>query len=359
MGKRAATSAAKGHASKAAKTTAAPIAAELQLLAMAELPDACREMLEAMLPHVWSTAVTERHPHQTTIAETFSTIIAGVISQKQQAIDVAKANGAEVRDTVLKLAEQIAAAEGALTAQQEVADAAAKQTEGQTAQRLAAAKAALQAAKTKQAGLGDELTKAEADKTAFDDVCLSAWEPIKAGTLTGKEKEQAIKKLQQTFKSLHLQDSFLDAVAGAAKVSGDDRGVFSQAVVEFAETTLQRHISSCASTISGFDVATSQCTADTAAAEAELNAAKEAQGLVEDAMIAAENALLEVREKFDAVAEAKTEAEGEMEAAQAVIASAEGEMEAAQALNAQVGKSDISAASQADAPEAEAEVGGV
>jgi len=74
-------------------------------------------------------------------------------------------------------------------------------------------------------------------------------------------------------------------------------------------------------------------------------------------MIAAENALLEVREKYDAVAEAKTKAEEEMEAAQALIASAEGGMEAAQALNAQVGQSDISAAPPADVQEAEAQWG--
>merc|ERR1719162_1111386 len=320
-----------------------------------------------MLPHVWSTPTSERHPHQTTIAETFSSIVADVIGRKQQAIDEAKANVAEVRDTALRLAEQLTAAKEALTTQQEVADAAAKQTEGQTVQRLAAAKVALKAAKTKQASLGDELAKAEADKMAFDCLCLSAWEPLKAGTLDGKEKEHAIKRLQQSFKALGLQDSFLDALAGSAKVSGDERGVFSQAVVEFAETTLQSHITSCAATISGFDVATSQCTSDTAAAEAELNASTEAQGLVEDAMIAAENVLLQVREKCDAAAEAKTDADEMVSQADVALASAEGEMATAQALNAQVnlasaeaemealnaqvGESGVSDAPQANAPE--------
>jgi len=357
MGKRAAIHAPKGQVSKAAKSTAVPFADEFQLLALAELPDTCREMLEAMLPHVWSTPSVERHPHQVTMAETFSSIVAGILLGKQQAIDAAKVNVAEARDVVVRLAEQLAAAEAILATKQDAADAAAKQTEGEAAQRLAAAKVALQAAKTKQAGLADELAKATTKKETFDELVSSAWEPIKAGALAGKEKDHAIKKLQQAFKALALQDSFLHALAGAVTVGADERGAFAQAVIGFAETLLQRSISSCACTISGFDDATSQCTAETEAAEAELNAATQAQGLLEDAMIAAENALLEMREKRDAASDAKSNADELVSQADAALASAEQDMAAVQALNAQVGKCDMSAASQADAPEAEAGVG--
>ena len=96
MGKRASNQTAAGKA-KAAKTAspgkvakASPFQPELELLQVAELPAACRQMLVAMLPQCLGTPEAERHEAQKAVADTFDKIFAGLESDRESAVAAAQ-----------------------------------------------------------------------------------------------------------------------------------------------------------------------------------------------------------------------------------------------------------------------------
>jgi len=343
MGKRASISGTPRQGKRAATVSPSPVEVkpfevELQLLAQADLPESCQTMLEAMMPHIWSSPEAERHQHQVSMVTTLNDLFAGVVRQKEEALNVSKACVEDAQVALVTLAEHATVAAAEVLSKQELADVAGKQVTGESAARLATTRLAMQAAKTESVELGEKLASAEKDKVVAEEVFSSGWEPLKSDSLGSKEKEDVLKMCQQAFKTYGMGDNFTNALALAVKASGGDREEFATAILEFGDAALKKTISSYAASISELSLLKEQIGVRMREAEVEFASVKDAHSLLEDAMILAENTLLQAQERQDSADEAKAKGEKQIDEAHRTMILAQSELEATQALIARLRK---------------------
>lgn len=307
MGKRGATQAAgpKAKARKAAVVEevveekieeCSPVA---ELLAMADLPESCREMLGAMAPHSLRTPLGERHAFQEQMVGVLSSIVGGIEEQRKAAVTTFEAQISEA-ETEREAASKALEAATEKEASEVGARDAKVQANREAEQAAAAAAEALTAAQEKVKSFESEQQATAEEKAQYEKLAGEKMEQLKAGAFPGKlwrERDRIIGEVAKAQEALCPQEVSLQEAFGVAmKAKPGQRGRFAEKAVEFTEALLSKHISALAEKLAGGESEAAARAQAVVAAEEALAAANQRRDQSQDEFIAAENSLLEATE---------------------------------------------------------------
>eukprot|EP00747_Dinoflagellata_sp_TGD_P089254 gnl/TRDRNA2_/TRDRNA2_164256_c0_seq2.p1 gnl/TRDRNA2_/TRDRNA2_164256_c0~~gnl/TRDRNA2_/TRDRNA2_164256_c0_seq2.p1 ORF type:complete len:383 (-),score=164.94 gnl/TRDRNA2_/TRDRNA2_164256_c0_seq2:95-1243(-) len=257
--KRVASKAKAAPKAKAAKADVDPIFEEVapvtEIVGQAELPDTCKEMLEAMAPYCLKTPDGERTELQQTMVGILEEVATDVQARQSEAVAGIEKQLAEIEVEQVTAVEALEAANKLKCEQRDVKNT--KDTELQAASgELNKAKSDLEAETKKQEALGDEHKENVARKEQLQQTAQEKWAPLKDGSFPGKdwrERNKAIDAALKPLENVGLDGSLLASLPVALKTKADQRGMFAQKALEFGEAAFDKQIKALEQQIANVD----------------------------------------------------------------------------------------------------------
>ena len=239
----------------------------------ADLPDSCRKMLLACIPHCFSAPPEERHVSQAEATRMIGEVIQGVESALCKAADDQSARVVEVEASKSGLQAALTQAEAALAAAEEEIQAKTTTLEEATAA-VQSAKTSVRDAEEAQRAGDAELLQAQQSKAALEKGIESDLRAIVEGLGEPEEHFQALLPL---LSGLGLDESLMSALPSTCKKTAADRGSFDAMVLEQLGARLKEQAVSLAGVVEEATPAAQARAFAVEAAQAELQKAEEAE----------------------------------------------------------------------------------
>lgn len=265
----------------------------LTLIREANLPEACQRMLTAMAPHCVADTKEDRHDFQgqmlAALEETFNDMkanAAAAVTEAETNLTTAEAEVAHAGENLVK-AKEVQAQRQQERSQQDDALKAANE-------RLTAARKELAAKQQSLAALEVERADSQSEKQVFEKLLTETWEPLKQGTIEGKEwrrRNEMIDEITATLEALGASASLVIGLDTVLKTKTSERGSFSAKALAAGEELFQKQIQVLDEMVNGGDSEAATRSnaieeAKRACQDAEANASGE-----QDKVVEAENAL--------------------------------------------------------------------
>jgi len=224
-------------------------------------PDGLTEATVRMLQAAAPGACGGSHPFQVKVTGALAGIFKDVETRETATAAAAESRAAEATAERSEASKANEATHEKVTAAQEVRDMRNTALD-EAATGLAAAKEELQTMCTKQAGLQAEHERAVADRTEHESLVKEAWEPLKAGEVTGKqwrEKNRMIARVMTVMEQIGIEESLRSSLPMALKSQLKERGDFANKAISFCDGELQEQLASLVQKIDSHDGEVNHC----------------------------------------------------------------------------------------------------
>mmetsp|Transcript_72 Transcript_72/g.156 ORF Transcript_72/g.156 Transcript_72/m.156 type:complete len:354 (+) Transcript_72:98-1159(+) len=239
----------------------------------AGLPEGCRKMLLACVPHTFCTPCGERHESQVQVVEMIGEAMQGVETTLKEAADKESDKVADVEASKAGLQAALTEAEATqTTAAEEVK--AKKALAAEAAVAANSAKSFLQEAEDTRRVGDTGFLQAQESKAALEACIESQLQAIIDGQ---GDPEQHYRALLPLLTNLGLDDSLLNALPSTCKKTAADRGSFDTMVLEQLGTCLREQVAKLAKDIEEATPAAQERAAAVEVARAELQKVTDAQ----------------------------------------------------------------------------------
>merc|ERR1719343_468961 len=248
-----------------------------------DLPEGCRKMLLACIPHCFSAPPEERHASQAEATRMIGEVIQGVETALRKAADDESAKVVEVEASKSGLQAALTQAEAALAAAAEEVQAKTATLEEATAA-VQSAKASVRDAEGAQRAGDVELLQAQQSKATLEKGIESDFQAIVEGL---GEPEEHFRALLPLLSGLGLDESLMSALPSTCKKAAAERGSFDAMVLEQLGARLREQSASLARVVEEATPAAQARASAVEAAQAEFHKAEEAEKrAVEDLEVA-------------------------------------------------------------------------
>jgi len=246
----------------------------------ADLPEGCRKMLVACMPHCFGTPNDERHACQEDAVRMIGEVLQGVETTLQKAADDEGAKVTDIEASKTGLQAAVTEAETALAAAAE--DVKSKTaTLAEAAKAMQAAKASVKDAESAQRAGDASFQQAQQSKAALDKGIETDLRAILEGEGAPEQHYQALLPL---LTDLGLDESLMSALPSSCKKAAADRGAFDSMVLEQLGARLKEQAASLAKTVEEGAPAAKERASVVEGARAEFDVAVEAQKKAADAL---------------------------------------------------------------------------
>lgn len=266
---------AKGFEPAAKKAKADPnLAGIVEALEQAAgLPEGCRKMLLACMPHCFGTPGDKRHQSQEEAIKMIGEVITGVEAARRKAADDESAKVVEVEASRNGLQAAVAEAETVLAAAAKVVQVNSAAVDAAT-HGVQEAKHAVEAAQEVQRAGDASLLQTQQSKAALDAGIETDLQAIVEGQ---GEAEQHLQALLPLLSDLGLDESLMSALPSTCRKPATERGSFDAMVLEQLGTRMREQAAVLAKAVEEATPAAQERASAVEAAQAELGKADAAE----------------------------------------------------------------------------------
>jgi len=276
-----------------------------QALEAADLPEACRAMLLALIPGSLGTPLAERQQLQTVAVNLLEEALARHKTALEQAITLQEQKVQEFEGGKDALEAKAKEAESELESMASETEAK-KQVLAAASQEVLATKRAAEDAKSAQTEGDAAYSDAVEDKKAVEEALTAHFAPLKEGNWEAGQAKGHIDALLPLCKRIKLDASLVSAVPSSCTKKPSERGQFDLMVVQQLEETLQAKVVSCTELIDSEGPAAKARAEAAEAAQKAAEASKEKQQQAAAQLFDSQNAY---KQKAAMVQEAKASIE--------------------------------------------------